>query len=97
MEMLEGETLREAISHSVPDKHPLNLGKLLDVAIQTGEGLEAAHGQGIIHPDIKPANIFITKQGQAKIPLIKRPQRKLRPSPMRLWYLKCGECCLRML
>jgi serine/threonine protein kinase/dipeptidyl aminopeptidase/acylaminoacyl peptidase len=67
MELLEGETLREVISRSAPEKRSLELEKLLDVAIQVSDGLEAAHRQGIIHRDIKPANIFITKQGQAKI------------------------------
>jgi eukaryotic-like serine/threonine-protein kinase len=67
MELLDGETLREVIAQTVPGKPPLEFGKLLDLAIQTSEGLEAAHRQGIIHRDIKPANIFITRQGQAKI------------------------------
>jgi serine/threonine protein kinase len=74
MELLEGETLRELISAAavssqhVGDKRtPLQLDKLLDVAIQVTEGLNAAHRKGIIHRDIKPANVFVTTQGQAKI------------------------------
>jgi serine/threonine protein kinase/Tol biopolymer transport system component len=74
MELLEGESLRELISagamSSVPaddQKPPLRLEKLLDIAIQVTEGLEAAHRKGIIHHDIKPANIFVTTQRQAKI------------------------------
>ncbi len=67
MELLEGETLREVISRSSSGKPPLELQKLVDVAIQISEGLDAAHRQGIIHRDIKPTNIFITQQGQAKI------------------------------
>ena len=67
MELLDGETLREAISQSGPGKSPLALERLLDLAIQICEALDAAHRQGIIHRDVKPANIFITKQGYAKI------------------------------
>jgi eukaryotic-like serine/threonine-protein kinase len=72
MELLEGEPLRELISaassrRSGDQKFPIELAKLLDIAIQVTNGLDAAHRKGIIHRDIKPANIFVTTQGQAKI------------------------------
>jgi serine/threonine protein kinase/Tol biopolymer transport system component len=67
MQLLEGQTLRELIAAAEPSKSPVEIRKLLDIAIQISAGLDAAHKQGIIHRDIKPANIFVTASGEVKI------------------------------
>ncbi|MGD8538947.1 MAG: protein kinase [Candidatus Aminicenantes bacterium] len=62
MEYIEGESLKEKIH-----KGPVKQDEALAIAIQVAEGLEAAHKKGIIHRDIKSANIMVTEKGQAKI------------------------------
>jgi serine/threonine protein kinase/Flp pilus assembly protein TadD len=62
MQFLSGQTLKQVI-----DGKPLPIEQILEVGIQIADALEAAHSAGIIHQDIKPANIFITQRGEAKI------------------------------
>ena len=62
MELVEGETLGDRLVTK-----PLSLDQVLDLGIQIADALDAAHGHGIIHRDIKPGNILITKRGQAKL------------------------------
>jgi serine/threonine protein kinase len=65
MELLEGETLRDRLA--APGSNKMALDQLLEIALQTSSGLKAAHAKGIVHRDVKPANIFLTRYGQAKI------------------------------
>jgi Tol biopolymer transport system component len=62
MAFVEGPTVKERIA-----QRPLKLDEALEIAVQTAEGLRAAHSKGIVHRDIKPGNVMLNAQSQVKI------------------------------
>jgi non-specific serine/threonine protein kinase len=62
MELLDGESLAQRVA-----RERFDVAALLDASIQIADALESAHAKGIVHRDMKPANIFINARGQVKI------------------------------
>ena len=62
MEYVAGSSLKDILQ-----QRSLSIAEILHFALQIAEGLQAAHGKGIVHRDIKPANILVDEKGQIKI------------------------------
>ena len=61
-ELLEGENLRERLSRG-----PIPPRKAVEIALGIAQGLVAAHEKGVVHRDLKPDNIYLTREGRVKI------------------------------
>ena len=57
MEYVEGGTLKDRL------RRPISIGESVEFVIQAAEGLGCAHGHGIVHRDVKPANMLLRKDG----------------------------------
>ena len=62
MAYIEGQSLRKKI-----ESGPVELMEAINIVTQVAEGLQEAHKKGVVHRDIKSANIIVTEKGQAKI------------------------------
>jgi TolB-like protein/Tfp pilus assembly protein PilF len=62
MQLVEGQSLRELIKN-----RGLEPAEAIELALQIGEGLNKAHQMGIIHRDVKPANIVVDRDGRARL------------------------------
>ena len=62
MALYEGETLTERLRRG-----PLPLEEAVTIAVQIARGLEAAHGRGILHRDVKPANVILGTDGTTRL------------------------------
>ena len=63
MELIDGITLKKYIEK----KGQLPVKEAVSIAIQVSQGIEAAHNNHIIHRDIKPQNIMISREGKVKV------------------------------
>ncbi|MBI5171486.1 MAG: serine/threonine protein kinase [Candidatus Melainabacteria bacterium] len=63
MDFIEGETLDETLSN----QGPLSVGATLELYIKVLEGLSYAHRRGIVHKDLKPANLMLTTGGEQQV------------------------------
>jgi serine/threonine protein kinase len=62
MEYVDGGSLKDLLAQG-----PLPIGNAIDIAIQLADALDYAHREGLIHRDVKPANVLLTRSGRPKL------------------------------
>ena len=62
-EYVPGMDLRKLVRHD----GPLSMPAAASIISQVAEGLEYAHAQGIVHRDVKPGNVLVSPEGEAKL------------------------------
>ena len=67
MELVEGDTLADRLALAGRAPHGLPLREAVSIAQQMAAALEAAHEQGIVHGDLKPANVVVRPDGTVKV------------------------------
>ena len=84
MEYVEGHDLAAVVN----EHGPLPVREAIDCVVQAARGLEYAHGEGIIHRDIKPGNLLLDKKGRSRFSTWAWPAS---PGPRRPWAARNGS------
>lgn len=63
MELIDGRDVRSIIK----EKGPFSLSQAIDITLQAARGLDYAHQNGIVHRDVKPANLLLDRQGRTVV------------------------------
>jgi len=79
MELLDGELLRDFIDRMRPN--PIPRSQAWQIIRQLGDGLQHAHDRGIVHGDLKPQNLFLTRNGELRILDFGAAQTVVTPPP----------------
>lgn len=67
MEFVDGQTLKQIIREQGELGHPMPVGRALDLAIQICQGIGYAHRANLVHCDVKPQNVLVTRDDRVKV------------------------------